>query len=149
MRVLVIGYGNPGRGDDGLGPALSGRLESLALPGVTVETDYQLSVEHAAMAAEHDVVVFADAAEDCDSPFYLRPITPAGACGFSSHGVNPGEVLFLAGSCFSARPAGYLLGIRAHVLHRFEEALSPAAAEDLEAALDALVSFIRDRTGNP
>ncbi|WP_022948171.1 homospermidine synthase [Methylohalobius crimeensis] len=28
VKVLVLGYGNPGRGDDGLGPALVERLES-------------------------------------------------------------------------------------------------------------------------
>ena len=43
-RILVIGYGNPGRRDDGLGPALAARLEALALPGVTVESDFQLAI---------------------------------------------------------------------------------------------------------
>jgi hypothetical protein len=71
-RVLVIGYGNPGRADDGLGPALATALEALRIPGLTVESDYQLSIEHAAMAAEHDIVVFADADPLADGPFSLR-----------------------------------------------------------------------------
>ncbi len=32
-RILLIGYGNPGRGDDGLGPLLAARIEALAIPG--------------------------------------------------------------------------------------------------------------------
>ena len=47
-RVLVIGYGNPGRQDDGLGAAVIERLEALGLEGVTVDADYQLNIEDAA-----------------------------------------------------------------------------------------------------
>ena len=42
-RVLVIGYGNPARGDDGLGPGAGGEARAPGdSPGVTVEIDYQL-----------------------------------------------------------------------------------------------------------
>ena len=90
-RILVIGYGNPGRRDDGLGPAFAGRLEALRLPGVTVESDYQLVIEHAHVAAQHDVVVFADAAADIQGqgPFYLRSLEPAPEGGYSSHSISP------------------------------------------------------------
>jgi hydrogenase maturation protease len=141
-RVLVIGYGNPGRADDGLGPALAERLEAMALAGVTVESDYQLSIEHAAMAAEHDVVVFADADAHALEPFYIRPLEPTPAARFTSHGVAPGEVLYLARTCFGAAPRGYLLGIRAAVLDRFGEGLSGPAREGLDAALRFLPRFV-------
>lgn len=113
-RILVIGFGNPARGDDGLGPALAERLEALQLPGVTVECDYQLAVEHASLAAEHEVVIFVDAALDAEDPFYFRPLAAAPSTpGFTSHGISPAEVLYLAGTCYGAYPDGYLLGIRA------------------------------------
>ncbi|MBL9110068.1 MAG: hypothetical protein JNM74_12375, partial [Myxococcales bacterium] len=49
--VLVIGIGNPSRGDDALGPAVVARLEELLraeLAGGQVETlvDFQLQIEH-------------------------------------------------------------------------------------------------------
>ena len=44
---LVIGIGNPSRGDDAIGPLAVERLEALALPGVELLTDFQLQVEHA------------------------------------------------------------------------------------------------------
>ena len=140
-RILVIGYGNPGRADDGLGPALAERLEAMNLPGITVESDYQLSIEHAAMAAEHDIVVFADADAAAGEPFYLRAVAGAPSARFTTHGAAPSEILHLARTCFDAAPAGYLLGMRAEVLDRFEEGLSRSAREGLEAALEYLPGF--------
>jgi hydrogenase maturation protease len=142
-RILVIGYGNPGRGDDGLGPALAARLEAMHLPDVTVESDYQLSVEHAAMAAENDVVVFVDAALDAVEAFYFRSLTAAHLLPkFMSHGISPTEVLHLAGSCFQSYPAGYLLGIHAQYMDDFREGLTSGAERSLEQALEHLRGFI-------
>ncbi len=142
-RILVIGFGNPGRGDDGLGTALAERLEALHLPGVTVESDYQLSVEHASLAAEHEIVVFVDAALDAGEPFYLRPLTAAPSPpGFTSHGISPAKVLYLANACYAASPAGYVLGIRAHDVEAFREGLSRDAEQDLTLALEHVLRFI-------
>ena len=139
LSVLVIGYGNPGRRDDGLGPAFAARLEALRLPGITVENDYQLSIEHAHLAAQHDIVVFADAAADIDgeSPFYLRPVQPAPEDHYSSHSVSPQAVLRLAAQCFGVRPSGWLLGIRPMDLESFSDGLTPEAEANLSAALTA------------
>ena len=59
---LVLGYGNPGRGDDGVGVRLVEMLETAAPRGVDVEAAIQPGIEHAAAVAEHDWVVFVDAA---------------------------------------------------------------------------------------
>jgi hydrogenase maturation protease len=142
-RILVIGFGNPGRGDDGLGPALANHLEALCLPGVTVESDYQLAVEHASLAAEHEIVIFADAALDADPPFYFRSVTPASLHPrFTSHGISPSEVLYLAGACYGSHPAGYLLGIRAHETEAFREGLTSSAEQNLAQALEHVRRFI-------
>ena len=45
--VLVLGCGNPARGDDGLGPALIQGIEIAALEGIETRVDYQLCVEDA------------------------------------------------------------------------------------------------------
>jgi hydrogenase maturation protease len=138
-RILVIGYGNPGRRDDGLGPAFAARLEALRLPGITVESDYQLAIEHAHLAAQHDSVVFADAAADIEreSPFYLRAVQPAPEDHYSSHSISPQAVLRLAAQCFAAHPRGWLLGIRPMDLESFAEGLTPEAEANLSTALTA------------
>ncbi len=136
QRVLILGYGNPGRLDDGLGPALAAALERENLPGVTVDSDYQLTVEDAEPVARHDVVIFADAAVTGPEPFFFRRITPAGELGFSSHSVEPAGVLALAGELFGATPRGFALGIRGYQFNEFGEQLSPAAQANLSAALE-------------
>ena len=57
-KTLFIGYGNPGRLDDGLGPAMAEAVEKLNLPGVVTDSDYQLTVEDAAEVAKYDLVIF-------------------------------------------------------------------------------------------
>ncbi|MCL4849480.1 MAG: hydrogenase maturation protease [Acidobacteria bacterium] len=146
-RVLVIGYGNPARGDDGLGPALAERIERLALPEVSVDADYQLSVDHAALAAEHDVVVFADATTQGDAPFTFTPVTATTDRSFSTHAATPGQVMGLAATCFGATPRAYVLGIRARRLGDFDETLSAEARAGLEAAVTHVTGFIEALRG--
>jgi len=147
--VLVIGYGNPGRMDDGLGPALVEALEKLDIAGVDLDADYQLIVEDAAAVAAHKVVVFADAAETGPEPFYLRPVEPKGELGFSSHGCQPEAVMALARELFRADTKGYILGIRGYEFNEFREALSHGAKANLAAATEFLVKVLRGRDFEP
>jgi hydrogenase maturation protease len=147
--VLVIGYGNPGRLDDGLGPALAEALQAEEIPGTTVETRYQLNVEDAAAAAEHDIVIFADAASTGPEPFafgQLAPANPAGPAGFSSHAVKPEAVLALAESDFGSKAKGYLLAVRGYSFGGFGEKLSEKARENLDAAVHFMGKKLRDGT---
>lgn len=144
-RVLLIGYGNPGRLDDGLGPALAAALEERGLAGVTVDADYQLTIEDAAAVAGHDVVVFADADAAGPEPFSFRRIEPEPALGFSSHSVEPKEVLALAQELFGAQTQGYLLGIRGYAFNGFGESLSEKAQTNLASALRFLEPLLHTR----
>jgi len=143
-KVLLIGYGNPGRLDDGLGPALAEAVGALELPGVTVDSDYQLTVEHAHAVAQHDLVVFADATVRGKQPFGFRRLKPAatGSPGFSSHGVEPDEVLALAHDLFDAHTKGYMLGIRGYEFNEFGEQLSRKAANNLAEAVRFMEGII-------
>jgi len=145
-RVLLLCYGNPGRLDDGLGPAFGEVLEREGLPGVTVDIDYQLTVEDAAQAAEHDAVVFVDAAVRGREPFFFHSVGPVPGLGFSSHGAEPGAILALAGDLCGRVPEGYALGIHGYEFNEFGETLSPGAVENLTAALQFLLPVLRKRT---
>jgi len=144
-RVLVIGYGNPGRLDDGLGPRAAAEVERWHLDGVTVDADYQLQVEDAARLAGFDVVVFIDADVACRDPYEFRRLEPTGEVGFSTHSVAPGAVLSMARDMFGARPRAYTLGIRGHEFNEFGERLSETARANLEASLGFLERVLRDR----
>jgi hydrogenase maturation protease len=145
LRVLLIGYGNPGRLDDGLGPALAAAIERRGIGGVTVDADYQLTVEDAAAIAEHDVVVFADAAVAGPEPFSFRRIEPKPPMSFSSHSVEPEAVVALAHDLFGVRTKAYVLAIRGYVFNEFGEALSERARANLAAALRFIEPRLRGR----
>ena len=144
--VLVFGYGNPGRLDDGLGAALADAIEELRIPGVDVDADYQLTVEDAAEVARHRVVVFADAAVDGPEPFSFEPVEPKGELGFTSHGLDAPAVMAFAIELFAAETKGYMLGIRGYEFNEFGEALSAAARENLAAAAAFLETVLRNRS---
>ncbi len=133
-RILLIGYGNPARQDDGLGPALAEQLTALSMEGVDIDTDYQLSVEHAWDISRYDTVIFVDASLEGEQPFSFKPLTAGQASSFSSHSVSPQAVLRLAQELFQAQPQAYLLAIRGYQFGEIEEGLSANAADNLKAA---------------
>ena len=143
--LLVIGFGNPGRLDDGLGPALAEAVDKLGLPGVTAQADYQLTVEDAAEVARHEAVLFADADVAGPEPFWVRRIRPAASpMSFSSHSVEPQAVLALAKQLFGAEPEAYLMGIRGYAFDQFGETLSEKAQQNLAAAAAYVEAAVRN-----
>ncbi len=132
--TLLIGYGNPGRGDDGLGPAFARRVAALNLPGLDVEIDYQLTVDHALMIAGVARVVFADAALDAAAPFYFRPVDATAGGSLGSHSVSPDDAVALSRLLFGAAPAGFVLGLRGAAFGEMAEGLSEEAQHSLTAA---------------
>ena len=144
-QVLVIGYGNPGRQDDALGPALAAAVEAMGLAGVTVDSNYQLTVEDADNVARHRVAIFADADTTGPAPFTFRKIQPRTATSFSSHRVEPEAVLGLARELFGAQTEGYVLGIRGYEFEPFVEQLTPQAGANLAAAIEFIRNRLHDR----
>lgn len=144
-RLLLIGYGNPGRLDDGLGPACAAAIEARAIPGVTVDSNYQLTVEDAASVAASDAVVFVDAAVAGDEPFEFRTLAPSPAVGIGTHSLEPAAVLALAQDVFGAAPPAYIMAIRGYEFSEFGETLSAWARRNLDAAIEFLDSWLRAR----
>ncbi len=145
VRVLVIGYGNPGRCDDGLGPAFAHRIQLIDLPHVTVESNYQLNVEDAAEIAKHDLVIFVDASVNCPRPFEFRHVLPRQELDFSSHSVSPEALLAMVCDVFHRHVNGFMLAIRGHTFDEYSETLSQIALDNLEAA----VRFFESASDNP
>ncbi|MDX9758997.1 MAG: hydrogenase maturation protease [Bacteroidota bacterium] len=143
-RILLIGYGNPGRLDDGLGPALAAMAETWTRDGLTVDADYQLTVEDANDVAMHEIVIFADASVNGPEPYHVEPVEPRQALSFSSHSVEPSALLHMAHSLFRSTTRGYILGIRGYEFNEFGEGLSPRAAENLAHAAEFLRRALED-----
>ncbi len=135
--ILLIAYGNPGRQDDGLGPALAARLENLDIDGLVIDSDYQLSVEHAWDIAKADVVVFVDATVEDVQSYSFRALTfdkTDMKLGFSTHSISPQAVLGLSVELFQATTKAYVLGIRGYEFEKIEEGLTAEAVANLNLA---------------
>lgn len=139
--TLVLAWGNPGRRDDGLGPAFADAVEALRLPGLAVASDYQLQVEDALRLGEFPHVLFVDADRAGDEPFSLRRlVADEEGGGLTSHSLSPGRLLALGRDLFGAAPEASLMGIRGYDFDEFGEGLSRGARANLAAA----VGFLRD-----
>jgi hydrogenase maturation protease len=148
LRILVIGYGNPGRTDDGLGPAVAARISELELANVSVDDPYQLSIEDSLEIAAHDLVWFVDSAKSGAEPFDDRPLQPASQIAFDSHHLTPETLLAITAGCCGAAPEARLIGVRGYEFG-LGEALSPGAAANLEQAVAFLRGEICAQTGGP
>lgn len=156
-ETLILGWGNPGRLDDGLGPAFVEALAEMDLPGVEVDSDYQLQIEDAAEVSRFDRVLFVDADRSGAAPFWLRRLDPspsgAAAASFTTHSVSPSAILTMTRDLFEAEPEGWLLGIRGYEFSEFGEGLSRRASANLRQAVafvcSALLTGDFERTGPP
>jgi hydrogenase maturation protease len=150
-RVLVLGYGNPAREDDALGPMVAERISEMGIDGVDVDCDYQLAVEDAHAVAEHDAVVFVDAAVEGPEPFSWRKLEPpgehsgvaAGVESFSTHALSSAGVLALARELFHSRAPAYELGIRGYSFRMFCEKATAQAERNSALALRFLARKLR------
>ncbi len=139
MNILVIGIGNPSRGDDALGPMLIERLEALALPGVEVLTDFQLQVEYLLDLHGRDSVIFVDASLNARAPFEYYAIEARAGHDYTTHALPPESLLAAYQAHYGERPPhAHVLAIRGEA---FELGIPPsmAALRNLSAAVTFLV----------
>ena len=144
--TLVLAWGNPGRRDDGLGPAFAEAIRDRGVADLAVSADYQLQVEDAAELCGCARVLFVDADRAGPEPFRFHRLEPeaggSGGPGFTSHGISPARVLRLGRELFGAAPEAWLMGIRGYDFDDFGEELSAAARVNLEAAIATVLEAL-------
>jgi len=140
-RILVYGFGNPGREDDGLGVALASMIAAERISGVDVDADYQLNPEDALEVADHEMVIFTDASKNAIDGFRFSRLDPEDMPGFSSHAMTPGGVLALCKELYDRIPGSYMLEIQGHSWE-LQEGLTEKAGKSLKAAFIFLKSLL-------
>ncbi len=144
-RLLIYGYGNPGREDDGLGAAFINRMEAALNaspnPAISLDCNYQLNIEDAERISSFDTVLFVDASQEEDvNDFKISRVDPSNArIEFTMHAVSVPFVLDLCQRMFGKTPVTYLLHIRGYGWG-FKEELTLKAKNNLEEAFN-FVSF--------
>lgn len=133
---LVIGYGNPLRGDDGVGWWVA-EATAACLP-VEVLTTHQLTPELSATISKAKQLVFVDAAATgTPGQVNVLPLSvsdqAAIASAFDSHLVLPDQLLGMAARLFGHAPEAYLVTIAGESFALSEELSPPVAAAVPEA----------------
>lgn len=145
VKSLIIGYGNPARGDDALGPLVADHIESIKShrhwQHVDVLTAYQLQIENVMDVADYQTVLFIDAHTQCNSPYLLARCQPEEGQSYTSHALTPDALLAVYQQVYnSAPPACYLLKIGGESFE-LGQSLSSSATHNLQLAIAFVEQF--------
>jgi len=141
--VLIIGYGNSLRSDDGFGPLAARLVEERGIPGVEVIVAHQLNPELAPSLAEARFAVFVDATEGTTpgaitvAPVELRDIGPSGA----THHFEPGTLLALAKFVYGQAPEAVLITAAARNFEHGSD-ISPEVREAARKVVQVVASLL-------
>jgi hydrogenase maturation protease len=140
-RALAIGYGNPLRGDDGIGQALAAALATTAIDAFDVIGCHQLTPELAERLATVDLAIFVDAGiEGHPGSVRVTRIQQSARQQGSSlvHHVNPAALLLLSRQIYGRSPEAFIVTVAAGSF-----ALSEGLSEPVAAALPEVVATVR------
>ena len=142
MRLVVFGWGNESRGDDGLGPLLLRRFAE-AWPEIVAIEDYQLQIENALDLEGADCALFIDAGKGTPAPFTFREIAPSAGVAHTTHALPPEAVLAVYAQIKGVPPPpAFVLCVRGE---RFE--LGDGLSDDAKARLEAAWKFVSELVG--
>lgn len=145
FKVLIYGYGNPGRQDDGLGNYFVEKVKAWAedsnLKNLFFDSNYQLNIEDAAEISDQDIVIFIDASTEDIDTFVLEQITPDAKVEFSMHSVSASYVVHLCNDIYDKTPKSFLLHIKGYEWE-FMEGITKKAMLNLENAFAYMKPFL-------
>jgi hydrogenase maturation protease len=114
-RVLIIGYGNPLRCDDGLAwRAIEMLAQQTGLPPeLELIARHQLTPELTFLASQAETVVFLDAGDSAQaSEIKCEPVLPARHGARFSHDCSPAAILALANDLYGKAPQALMISLR-------------------------------------
>ena len=146
FRSLLIGIGNSGRSDDGLGWAFVDRIRQDAVFGGRIEYRYQLQVEDAALISGLQRVIFVDSYRgELPGGFKLVRCEPSSEYAFTTHVLPPGAVLALCRDLYGAVPRAETLIIQG-TSWELGIGMSPEAERRLADALQFFRRYWQEKT---
>jgi hydrogenase maturation protease len=138
FNVLVIGYGNPLRGDDGVGQVVARAILEWQVPNVKVLTLHQLTPELADDLAQIDTVYFVDACMDTtlEHP-RVREISSNYTARSASHYSSPRDLITVAKRLYGCTARAYTIEVPAESFE-LSEGLSVKAQKGVREVLEYL-----------
>jgi len=109
---LIIGIGNSGRSDDGLGWAFTEYVGESGLYYGDIVLRYQLQIEDADLISHYDQVLFVDAnAKPGNNGVCCELVDPLIEHSFSTHALEPGAIVGLCKELYHSTPEAFVLMI--------------------------------------
>jgi len=142
-RLLVIGFGNTLRCDDGAGPRVADLVEELDLAGVLTLACHQITPELAYPVSMAPAVVFVDASVDGSREVRLRALEPCHTSLVLNHAPSPESLLALARDAFGHAPRAWILTVPTEIL-AYGEDLSPTAHKGIAEAVQRIRDLYRN-----
>lgn len=141
--ILVIGYGNTLRGDDGVGCVVAQMLDMrLERSDISILVAHQLTPELVASIAEVSSVVFIDAREgDSAGTLRIEAVLPHLREDAFTHNVDPAGLMGAAHDWYSADVKGWLISITG-IAFDYADRLSPQLTALLPQIVRDVEQFI-------
>ena len=143
--ITIFACGNPGRGDDGVGPMLAGRIAALGKAGVTLIEDTALRVEHATEIRATVPVLFVSASVAIERGFVVEKLVSAPDPSLPGHSLSAVGLLYQYETrSGQAAPRAYQLHIAAS---DFEQ--GDTLSDETYLAVDAAWRFLHRLLAQP
>ncbi len=148
--ILVIGYGNTLRTDDGVGRHAAERLaDDPRLDGVSVIGRHQLTPELALDVSRADLVVFVDASRRRSAgTFTVEPMERTGHRAGWSHHLDPSSLLDLTEELYGRVPDAFVVSVGVESV-LLGDRMTPMVQASLPRLVDAVAELIADRAARP
>jgi hydrogenase maturation protease len=142
FSILIIGYGNNLRSDDGVGRYLAEIIDQQELPLVKTLSVHQLTPELVLEITESKAVIFIDAIASLTDEITLQSLEPSQDKTRLGHTSNPEHLLSLCKNLYHKCPSAWLLTIPTNNFE-FGEMFSDLTQNAIAPALVILTQLIK------
>lgn len=143
-EILIIGYGNTLRGDDGVGYKIAEIIEQWNINHITSLAVHQLTPDLAEKISKADTVIFIDAVPITDintAKLEIKTISSHQKTNNLAHHNNPEQLLSLTQAIYQKAPKSSWILVPA-INFNFSEHLSPITEKYAKLCLEKIKEFL-------
>jgi len=144
-RVLVIGYGNPSRRDDGVGHYVAQEIQERAVDNISTLIVFQLGPELTETVKDYDLVVFVDAQVGQSAEgLSVIPVEAAYRPSAFTHTMSPASLLALTKALYKKEPEALIVAVPGYDFD-FGMGLCDETTKWAEAAIERILELSCER----
>lgn len=139
--ILIVGYGNPTRSDDGIGIEVANRIARENFSDVTVIITQQLHLDVLEEISECKTIILVDASQETKGVSLKKVDSGDDALFNSSHHLRPELLLALAKRLYGLEPELYVCSIQGENFD-FGDTLSPKVKKRAQKAFHLICGLL-------